>query len=84
VLVVGIVGGESEAAERRVLGEATALGAATWVLGPDGPGADIGPIARLPLVLVALQALAFGIAVVRGRDLEAPRHLGPVVVIEQR
>jgi glucosamine--fructose-6-phosphate aminotransferase (isomerizing) len=82
VLVVGIVGGDSETAERRVLEESAALGAATWVLGPDGPGAELGPIARLPLVLFPLQALAFGIAVVRGADLEAPRHLGSVVVIE--
>jgi glucosamine--fructose-6-phosphate aminotransferase (isomerizing) len=81
VLVVGIVGGQAEPAERRVLDESAALGATTWVLGPEGPGAGLGAIARLPLALFALQALAFGIAVVRGRDLERPRHLGPVVVI---
>ncbi len=82
VLVVGIVGGETEAAERRVVDECAALGASTWVLGSDGPGARLGPIARLPLVLYALQALAFGIAAAHGRDIERPRHLGQVVVIE--
>jgi glucosamine--fructose-6-phosphate aminotransferase (isomerizing) len=81
VLVVGILGGPSEAAERRVLEEAAALGATTWELGPRGPGADLGEIARLLLVLHPLQALAFGAAAVRGRDPEAPRHLGHVVVI---
>jgi glucosamine--fructose-6-phosphate aminotransferase (isomerizing) len=82
MLVIGLLGGEAEAAERRVLEESAALGATTWVLGPDGPGAELGPIARLPLALYALQGLAFGIAVVRGRDPESPRHLEQVVVIE--
>jgi len=81
VLVVGILGGSAEAEERRVLEECAALGATTWVLGPEGPGADLGEIARLPLVLHALQALALGVAVRRGRDPESPRHLGQVVVI---
>lgn len=81
VLVVGILGGEHEAAERRVLDESAALGATVLALGSEGPAADLGEMARLPLVLHVLQALAFGIAVGRGRDLEAPRHLGHVVVI---
>lgn len=84
MLVVGIVGGEAEAAERRVVEESAALGATTWTLGPDGPGAELGPIARLPLVLYALQALALGIATVRGRDPEEPRHLEQVVVIRDQ
>ena len=83
MLVVGILGGEAEAAERRVIEESATLGATTWVLGPDGPGADLGHIARLPLVLYALQALALGIAVARGSDPEHPRHLGQVVVIDR-
>jgi len=82
MLVVGILGGSSEADERRVLDESAALGATTWALGSDGPGADLDECARLPLVLHVLQALAFGIAVRRGRDPESPRHLGQVVVLE--
>jgi glutamine---fructose-6-phosphate transaminase (isomerizing) len=82
MLVVGILGGEPEVAERRVIEESAALGATTWTLGPDGPAADLGHIARLPLALYALQALAFGIAVVRGHDPEEPRHLDQVVVLD--
>ena len=82
MIVVGILGGAAEDAERRVLDESAALGATTWALGPDGPGAELDECARLPLVLHVLQALAFGIAVRRGRDPESPRHLGQVVVIE--
>ena len=81
VLVVGLLGGTAEAAERRVVEESAALGATTWVLGPDGPAADLDEIARLPLLLHVLQALALGVAVRRGRDPEVPRHLGQVVVI---
>ena len=82
MIVVGIVGGSAEDAERRVVEESAALGATTWLLGPDGPGAELGEIARLPLVLYPLQALALGVAVRRGRDPEVPRHLDQVVVIE--
>ena len=82
MLVVGIVGGETEEDERRVVDESAALGATTWVLGPDGPAADLDEMARLPLVLHVLQALALGIAVRRGRDPEEPRHLGQVVVLD--
>jgi glutamine---fructose-6-phosphate transaminase (isomerizing) len=83
VLVAGLLGGDAEVAERRVVEESAALGATTWVLGPGGPGADLDEVARLPLVLHALQALALGVAVRRGRDPEAPRHLSQVVVIEE-
>jgi glucosamine--fructose-6-phosphate aminotransferase (isomerizing) len=81
MLVVGIMGGTSESAERRVLEESAALGATTWLLGPDGPAAALDDIARLPLVLHVLQALALGVAVRRGLDPEVPRHLSQVVVI---
>ncbi len=81
MLVVALLGGTTEAEERRVVAESAALGATTWVLGPDGPGADLGQIARLPLVLYVLQALALGLAVRRGHDPEEPRHLDQVVVI---
>lgn len=83
VLVVGVLGGAGEVPERRVLEESAALGATTWELGPRGPAADLDEIARLPLVLHALQALALGVALRRGRDPEAPRHLSQVVVIEE-
>ena len=84
VIVVGVLGGPTEADERRVIDEAAALGATPLVLGPDGPGADLHPTARLPLAMYVLQALAFGAAVGRGLDLEAPRHLEQVVVIEEK
>jgi glucosamine--fructose-6-phosphate aminotransferase (isomerizing) len=82
MLVVGILGGAPEAAERRVIEESAALGATTWVLGPEGPGAGLGDVARLPLVLYVLQALALGVAVQRGCDPEVPRHLSQVVVLD--
>jgi glutamine---fructose-6-phosphate transaminase (isomerizing) len=81
MIVIGILGGEAEADERRVLEESAALGATTWALGSDGPGGGLEEMARLPLVLHLLQALALGIAVRRGLDPESPRHLGQVVVI---
>jgi glucosamine--fructose-6-phosphate aminotransferase (isomerizing) len=82
VLVIGILGDGGEVEERRVLEESAALGATTWELGPSGPGADLDGIARLPLVLHALQALALGVALQRGHDPEVPRHLSQVVVLE--
>ena len=82
VIVAGALGGATEAAERRVIGEAEALGATPFVLGSRGPGAGLHPTARLPLAMHVLQALAFGIAVGRGLDLERPRHLEQVVVLE--
>jgi glucosamine--fructose-6-phosphate aminotransferase (isomerizing) len=81
MIVAGVLGGPAEADERRVVEEAAALGATPFVLGSDGPGAGLHPTARLPLAMHVLQALAFGIAVARGCDLEAPRHLEQVVVI---
>lgn len=81
MLVVGLLGGTNEAVERRVLEEAAGLGATTWALGPDGPGRDVGHVARLPLLLHPLQALAFGLAVRSGKDPDAPRHLSQVVTL---
>jgi len=81
MIVVGVLGGPTEADERRVIDETAALGATPFVLGSDGPGAGLHPTARLPLAMHVLQALAFGIAVGRGLDLERPRHLEQVVVI---
>jgi glucosamine--fructose-6-phosphate aminotransferase (isomerizing) len=81
VVVVGLLGGSGEPDERRVLDESGDLGATTLALGPEGPGADLDPTARLLLALHVLQALALGIAVRRGLDPEQPRHLEQVVVI---
>ena len=82
MIVIGVLGGGAEVDERRVVEESAALGATTLLLGPDGPGADLDEVARLPLALHVLQALALGIAVRRGLDPEVPRHLGQVVVID--
>jgi glucosamine--fructose-6-phosphate aminotransferase (isomerizing) len=83
VLVIGILDGDGDDPEALVLDEAAGFGAITWALGPHGPGRDLGGIARLPLVLHPLQALALGIAVERGLDPDLPRHLGQVVVLER-
>ena len=84
MIVAGVLGGPNETVERRVVEEAAALGATPFVLGSDGPGGGLHPTARLPLVMHVLQALAFGAAVERGLDLEAPRHLEQVVVLEEQ
>jgi glutamine---fructose-6-phosphate transaminase (isomerizing) len=82
MLVAALLGGPTTEAERRVVDESAALGATTWALGPSGPGADLHELARLPLLLHPLQALALAVAHRRGRDPEAPRHLSQVVVLE--
>jgi len=82
VLVVGLVGGDGLEEERRVLEEAASLGATVWMLDPDTIGRDIDPIARLPLLLPPLQALAIGHAFARGLDPDRPRHLSQVVRLE--
>jgi glucosamine--fructose-6-phosphate aminotransferase (isomerizing) len=81
VLVIGILGRQHVEEERAVVEEAAALGATTWTMGPEGPGASVCGFSRLPLVLHPIQALAFGIAVRRGLDPETPRHLSQVVVL---
>lgn len=81
MLVVGLLGGSHTEVERRVLEESSALGATTWMLGPDGPGRDIDHVARLPLLVHPLQALALGVAVRQGQDPDAPRHLSHVVTL---
>lgn len=82
MIVAAVLGGPHEADERSVVDEAAALGATPFVLGSEGPGAGLHPTARLPLAMHVLQALAFGIAVGRGLDLERPRHLERVVILD--
>jgi glucosamine--fructose-6-phosphate aminotransferase (isomerizing) len=94
VLVVGLIGGSGAADEIRVVEESARLGAATWVVARDGAeagdaGGDVSLIggglraaARLPLLLHPAHALAFRLAVTRGRDPDRPRHLGQVVIID--
>jgi glutamine---fructose-6-phosphate transaminase (isomerizing) len=93
VLVVGLVGGAGVADEAAVLTEAAALGATTWLIARDEDeargaaghvsliGGGLHPIARLPLLLHPAHALALSIALARGRDPDAPRHLGQVVIL---
>jgi glucosamine--fructose-6-phosphate aminotransferase (isomerizing) len=98
VLVVGLLGGPGAADEVRVLREASRLGATTWILagerdavGPtedwrDGAvdiiGPELVPPARLPLMVTPGHALALRLALTRGRDPDAPRHLDQVVILE--
>jgi glucosamine--fructose-6-phosphate aminotransferase (isomerizing) len=98
VLVVGLIGGAAAAQELRVVREAGRLGATTWILagdphevGPDGDwadgvvsiiGRDIGPDARLPLMVTPGHALALRLALTRQLDPDAPRHLDQVVILE--
>ena len=81
MLVIGILGGETAEAEGKVLDEAAAHGADVWRLGPGDPGGHLGAIARLPLQLYPLQAFALALALRRGLDPVAPRHLNQVVVL---
>ncbi len=96
VLIVGLVGGPGAEEEARVVGEAGALGAATWLIASSGPadgkravadrvsviGAGLHPWARLPLLLYPAHALALRLALARGLDPDAPRHLGQVVILD--
>lgn len=97
VLVVGLLGGPGTVEEVRVLREASRLGATTWILagerdeigaaetGQDGGdiiGSDLAPAARLPLLVTPGHALALRLALTRGLDPDAPRHLDQVVIIE--
>ena len=44
-------------------------------------GGGLVPTARLPLLLHPAHALALNLAVTRGCDPDAPRHLGQVVIL---
>jgi glucosamine--fructose-6-phosphate aminotransferase (isomerizing) len=93
VLVVGLVGGPGAADEVAVVREAARLGASTWLIARDADeaggttgelsriGGGLDPVARLPLLLHPGHALALSLALTRGRDPDAPRHLGQVVIL---
>jgi glucosamine--fructose-6-phosphate aminotransferase (isomerizing) len=93
MLVVGLVGGAGAHDEAAVVAEAGRLGAATWLIAGDeaearGATGDVSlvggglvPTARLPLLLHPAHALALSLALTRGRDPDAPRHLGQVVIL---
>jgi glucosamine--fructose-6-phosphate aminotransferase (isomerizing) len=93
VLVVGLVGGPGAAEESAVVEEAARLGASTWLIARDADeargtsgevsliGGGLHPAARLPLLLHPGHALALSLALARGRDPDAPRHLGQVVIL---
>lgn len=93
MLVIGLVGGAGAGDEVAVVEEAARLGAATWLIARDadeargtagetsliGGGLDLS--ARLPLLLHPAHALALSLALTRGCDPDAPRHLGQVVIL---
>jgi glucosamine--fructose-6-phosphate aminotransferase (isomerizing) len=93
MLVIGLVGGPGAADEVAVVEEAAGLGAETWLIarhqdenrGARGTvsliGGGIDPVARLPLLVHPAHALALSLALTRGRDPDAPRHLGQVVIL---
>jgi glucosamine--fructose-6-phosphate aminotransferase (isomerizing) len=93
MLVVGLIGGPGAVDEVAVVEEAGRLGASTWLVardeseasGASGESSLIGgglhPSARLPLLLHPAHALALSLALTRGCDPDAPRHLGQVVII---
>ncbi len=93
MLVVGLIGGAGAAEEAAVVEEAARLGAATWLIARDEDeargatgevsliGGGLDPSARLPLLLHPAHALALGLALTRGCDPDAPRHLGQVVIL---
>jgi glucosamine--fructose-6-phosphate aminotransferase (isomerizing) len=94
VLVVGLLGGAPAVEEGKVISEAAHLGARTWVLAGDAAetagltgdvsliGNGLDPIARLPLLVHPAHALALALALTRGRNPDAPRHLGQVVRLD--
>ncbi len=94
VLVIGLIGGPSAKDEVRVVTDAARLGAATWVLARDADeamgapgevsfiGGGLHPAARLPLLVHPAHALALALALTRGCDPDAPRHLGQVVILD--
>jgi glucosamine--fructose-6-phosphate aminotransferase (isomerizing) len=93
MLVVGLIGGAGADEELAVVEEAAGLGATTWLLARDEDesrgasghvsliGGGLDPLARLPLLVHPAHALALSLALTRGADPDAPRHLGQVVIL---
>jgi glucosamine--fructose-6-phosphate aminotransferase (isomerizing) len=93
MLVVGLVGGAGAGEEVAVVAEAAGLGAETWLIARDEDeaggatgevslvGGGLDPVARLPLLVHPAHALALSLALTRGRNPDAPRHLGQVVIL---
>jgi glucosamine--fructose-6-phosphate aminotransferase (isomerizing) len=93
MLVVGLVGGAGVNDEVAVVEEAARLGATTWLIAQDAEhmpatqvevsliGGGLHPSARLPLLLHPGHALALSLALTRGCDPDAPRHLDQVVIL---
>jgi glutamine---fructose-6-phosphate transaminase (isomerizing) len=93
MLVVGLIGGAGAPKEAAVVAEAAGLGASTWIVARDADetrgltgershiGGGLDPLARLPLLTHPGHALAFSLALTRGRDPDAPRHLGRIVLL---
>jgi fructoselysine-6-P-deglycase FrlB-like protein len=88
------VGGAGAAEEIAVLRESASLGAETWLIAQSADeigiatsevsliGGGLHPVARLPLLIHPAHALALTLALTRGRDPDAPRHLGQVVILD--
>ena len=95
VLVIGLVGGPGAAEEVSVIRESASLGAETWLIAQSEDelgdatgevsliGGGLDPAARLPLLVHPAHALALSLALTRGSDPDAPRHLGQVVILDQ-
>lgn len=93
MLLVGLIGGPGAREELAVVEEAARLGAETWVIARDDGeaagasgevslvGGGLHPVARLPLLAHPAHALALSLALTRGCDPDAPRHLGQVVIL---
>lgn len=92
MLVVGLVGGAGATEEMAVLEEVAHLGATTWLIARDADetlgsgvisliGGGLHPAARLPLLAHPAHALALALALTRGSNPDAPRHLGQVVIL---
>jgi glutamine---fructose-6-phosphate transaminase (isomerizing) len=95
MLVIGLVGGPGAQDEVAVVDEAAGLGATTWLIARDAAeaegtggqvsliGGGLHALARLPLLVHPAHALALSLALTRGRDPDAPRHLGQVVILDR-